>query len=329
MYLTDGDHVYLARMIASMPRKRCGQGDRSRKGCANLAPRLAYGDPGVILGAMAKTILITGTTSGIGQEAALGLARRGHRVLATGRSQAKLDALKAMATGLPLETVRIDVTDEASIKAAVARVLELTQGRGIDALVNNAGTNISCTVEDVSMADLRSLFETNFFGLIAVTQAFLPQLRANRGRLVNVGSISGEIALPLWGPYGATKYALEGITQALRHELYPLGVHASVVAPGPIKTPIEERMSESLAVYENRETPYAPFYRGIRAMWDQGASAMASPEVVVRAIEHAITSARPRPRYRVPSWWFFPMFLAAIVPDRLLSWMSAKIMWKP
>src|SRR5687768_1474346 len=149
-----------------------------------------------------KTILITGATSGIGRDAALYLARRGYRVFATGRREDVLAQLRRDADGLPLETIVLDVTDATSIAAAKRTVDTKTNGRGIDVLVNNAGYGTAAPTEMLTDEDLRAMFETNVFGLMAVTRAFLPQMRdRGEGRIINVSSIGGRFTFPFFGGY--------------------------------------------------------------------------------------------------------------------------------
>jgi NAD(P)-dependent dehydrogenase (short-subunit alcohol dehydrogenase family) len=182
------------------------------------------------------TILITGATSGIGRHAALDLARRGHRVFAAGRSAEALDALAA--EGLPsLTPLTLDVTSPASIAAAVRLVDQATAGRGVDVLINNAGFGDFAPLELVSDAELRAIYETNVFGLMAVTRAFLPAMRVRgAGRIVNVSSIGGRFTMPLFGAYNSTKYAVEALSDALRMELWPFGIRVSLLEPGAIRT---------------------------------------------------------------------------------------------
>src|SRR5688572_2228340 len=156
------------------------------------------------------TILVTGSTSGIGKHAALHLARRGHTVIATGRNEGALAKLAGEAPGLSLSTVRLDVTDARSIAEAAKEVDRLTGGRGVDVLVNNAGYGLAAPVVELRDEDVRAQFETNVFGLIAVTRAFVPAMIARkRGRVINIGSIGGRITFPMFGAYHATKYAVE------------------------------------------------------------------------------------------------------------------------
>jgi NAD(P)-dependent dehydrogenase (short-subunit alcohol dehydrogenase family) len=245
------------------------------------------------------TILITGATSGIGRHAALHLAGLGHRVIATGRSAGALDELRAEGAGIT--TLRLDVTDHASIEAARQAVDGMTGGQGLDVLVNNAGYGALGPTEMISDADMRAQYEVNVFGLMAVTRAFLPAMRERgRGRIINVSSLGGVYTLPFFGVYNSTKYAVESLSDGLRVELAPFGVHVSLIEPGVIETGFTDR---SMAEVDKLRTPGSP-YAGVleraeelRKMSDRSA---VGPACISRAIERAATARRPRARYVAP-----------------------------
>src|SRR5215470_1189300 len=182
-----------------------------------------------------KTVLITGATAGIGRTTALHLARLGHHVIASGRKPTELARLATEAQGLAgkLDVIPLDVTRPESIAAAVEAVAKLTADRGLDALINNAGFGVLGPTSEISDAELRRQYETNVFGLMAVTRAFLPAMRARRaGRIINVSSVGGRITLPYFGVYNSTKYAVESLSDALRYELHPLGIAVVLIEPG-------------------------------------------------------------------------------------------------
>ncbi|HEY5938957.1 MAG TPA: SDR family NAD(P)-dependent oxidoreductase, partial [Kofleriaceae bacterium] len=155
-----------------------------------------------------KTILITGATAGIGRMSALFLAKQGHHVIASGRKVDELAKLKVEATGFKLDTLVLDVTSANSIAEAVGEVSRLTGGHGLDVLVNNAGFGVLGPSSEISDSEMRRQYETNVFGLMAVTRAFIPQMRARRsGRIINVSSVGGRMTLPYFGVYNSTKYA--------------------------------------------------------------------------------------------------------------------------
>jgi short-subunit dehydrogenase len=267
-----------------------------------------------------KTILITGATAGIGRHAALHLARRGHHVIATGRNEKALAALAASGASLRLDTVRLDVTDAESIARAVFEVDRLTEGRGLDVLVNNAGYGHAGAIADLGDEDLRAQFETNVFGLMAVTRAFLPRMLARRaGRIVNLSSIGGRITMPFFGAYHASKYAVEALSDSLRLELVPFGVDVSIVEPGPIRSEFSNRSVEVINKVSRPDSPWAAVYaraEEVQAMSDRNAF---DPIHTSRAIEKAATARRPRVRYVVPGRLAPVLALLRALPARLVD----------
>jgi NADP-dependent 3-hydroxy acid dehydrogenase YdfG len=248
-----------------------------------------------------QSILITGATSGIGRDAALRLARAGHLVLAGGR---RVDALAALAreSGGRLEPVVLDVTDPASVEAARELVDRRTGGRGLDVLVNNAGFALPGPLEALAEEDLRELFDTNVFGLLAVTRAFLPGMRERgQGRVVNVGSIMGRVAMPLLGAYNASKHAVAALTDALRMELASFGISVVLVEPGAIRTGFATRALAGLAPYRDPGSPYAAALSGTDAAWARVYRFAPGPAAAGRAVARAATTARPAARYVVPA----------------------------
>ncbi|AUB36297.1 NADP-dependent 3-hydroxy acid dehydrogenase YdfG [Nostoc flagelliforme CCNUN1] len=179
-----------------------------------------------------RTWLITGASRGIGAEIAKAVLAAGDRLIATARNQADLQQFSTDKDALVLS---MDVTDEAQVKAAIATSLE--KFGQIDVLVNNAGFGLLGSVEECSAEEVESVYRTNVFGLLNVTRAVLPSMRQHRsGHIINISSIGGYRSSPGWGIYGSTKFAVEGITEALHGELAPLGIHATVVEPGYFRT---------------------------------------------------------------------------------------------
>jgi NAD(P)-dependent dehydrogenase (short-subunit alcohol dehydrogenase family) len=253
--------------------------------------------------ALQKTVLITGATDGLGRAAALLLAQRGYRVFAAGRSaekRAQLDTL-SHEQSLPLETVELDVCDDASVQRAVAYVLGKTGG--IDVLFNNAGVNYTAAVEDLRMEDWRRQFETNFFGVLRVTQAVVPHMRERRhGRILMMSSVSGFVTAPTQGAYSSSKFALEAMSNALRLELYPFGVHVVLIEPGYIVTGIQQAALELSKPYTDKMNsgPYAPLYaRFFASVTGSRAKSKTTPEDCARVILQAIEATNPRIRYGV------------------------------
>jgi NAD(P)-dependent dehydrogenase (short-subunit alcohol dehydrogenase family) len=273
-----------------------------------------------------QTILITGATAGIGRHAALYLARRGHHVIASGRNREALVALATEAAGARLDVVRLDVTDAASIAEAAAEVARLTDGRGPDALINNAGYGMAVPVDVMTDADVRAQYETNVFGLLAVTRAFVPGMRARgRGRIINVSSVGGRMTVPFLGVYNSTKYAVESLSNAMRYELQPFGIRVSLIEPGAIRTNFATRTLDGTDRYRGADSPYAeafPVYDRLLALADKIAP---GPECVARAMERALTARRPRARYVTPFSNRLLLAMLAILPTRLVDWVFGRL----
>jgi short-subunit dehydrogenase len=278
---------------------------------------------------MTKTILITGATAGIGRHAALALARDGHRVFATGRNLEALASLaaEARAAGAALETVRLDVTDAISVMAAHDEVLRRTAGAGVDVLVNNAGYGLTGPLEEITDADLRAQFDTNVFGLMAVTRAFLPEMRARgAGRLINVASIGGRMTIPFMGAYSASKYAVEALSDALRIELHRSGIDVVLVEPGPIKTEFSDRAAATVDRYRRHESPYFDVLERAREVQTHADRMSASPDVITGVLRRAVSARRPRARYVAPFSSLLLLRLFQLVPTRLSDWVMRKLL---
>jgi NAD(P)-dependent dehydrogenase (short-subunit alcohol dehydrogenase family) len=234
-----------------------------------------------------RSVLITGASSGIGAACGERLARGGWKVFAGVREQGKAPA--------GTTELILDVTDPEAIGAAAAAV-----GERLDGLVDNAGIAIAAPLEHLPLDELRRQFEVNVVGQLAVAQALLPALREARGRLVVVGSIAGTSALPFLGPYAISKFALEAMSDALRLELAPDGIHVSLIRPGTIATPIwtkPQPLADTLS--DEAIERYGPRIDSMRKTAAARAKNAAPVDSVVRAVEHALTSSRPRTRYLV------------------------------
>lgn len=249
--------------------------------------------------AATRCVLVTGASSGIGEATALRLAGAGWHVLSGVRTSADAERLRA-AGGERLEPVTIDVTDAATIAAAA----EALGDEPLHGLVNNAGTALAMPLEFLPLDQLRRQLEVNLVGHVAVTQAFLPNLRSARGRIVNVGSIAGRSSLPFLGAYAASKHALEAVTDALRVELRPFGITVTVVEPGTIATPIWRKGGElfqQLAAEMPAELGEL-YGERIAAFRDAAAAAgsRAEPaEEVAAVVVRALTGLHPKARYVV------------------------------
>ncbi len=248
-------------------------------------------------------VIVTGASSGIGEACALYLDKLGFRVFAGVRQQADGEALKRKASDR-LTPVRIDVTEPGTIASAAETVAAGLNGAGLAGLVNNAGIAVPGPLEFLPMAELRQQFEVNVFGLLSVTQAFLPLLRKARGRIINIGSISGRSATPFVGAYASSKFALEALTDSLRVELLPWGISVSIVEPGSIATPIWEKSGAKAGEIARNLPPqarelYGRAYAAMREATQRTAQAAIPPERVARTVAHALTAKRPKTRYLV------------------------------
>jgi NAD(P)-dependent dehydrogenase (short-subunit alcohol dehydrogenase family) len=261
-------------------------------------------------------ILITGATAGIGRVTALHLAGRGHDVFASGRRREALESLEKEGGGR-LRGLAFDVTDPAAITAAREEIDRQTSGSGLDVLVNNAGYGQGGPLEQLGDAELRAQYDTNVFGLMAVTRAFLPAMRARgAGRIVNVGSVAGTLALPFLGAYASTKHALQGLTDALRRELRPHGIQVCLIRPGAIRTGFGQGEAVGLERYAAEGEPYARQLRAFRRWHATLHPRAPEPITVARAIEHAAVAPRPRAVYVVPASSWGLIWMQRLVPTR-------------
>jgi NAD(P)-dependent dehydrogenase (short-subunit alcohol dehydrogenase family) len=275
---------------------------------------------------MAKAVLVTGASTGIGEATALRMRRAGWDVFAAARKDEDLERLRAEG----LSPVKLDVTDAESITVAQAALDE----RGLHGLVNNAGVAVSGPLEYLPLDELRHQLEVNLVGQVAVTQAFMPNIREGRGRIVNVSSIGGRFALPLVGPYAASKFGLEAVSDSLRRELRPWGIHVSVIEPGAVVTPIWERGRETADRLETEMGPEARSRYGkladrIRQETEKIPERGIEPDEVAKAIEQALTAARPKLRYVVGRDAKMRLRIKALVGDRGMDALIARTLnWK-
>lgn len=243
---------------------------------------------------MALRVLVTGASSGIGRATALRLSRGGWHVLGGVRTEADAESLRSDG----IEPVFLDVTSAEQVAAAAA-----VASPGLHGLVENAGIAVAAPLELVPLDELRRQLEVNVVGQVAVLQALLPALRRARGRIVLMGSIGGRSALPFLGPYAASKHALEAFADVLRVELAPWNLAVSIVEPASVKTPIWTKGAEHAgAMQAGADAEAASLYaeriarfRAVALKRGPGIDA----DVVARAVEHALTSSRPKPRYLV------------------------------
>lgn len=274
---------------------------------------------------MSKSILITGCSSGLGYDAAHGLAKRGWRVFATCRKEA--DCARLRDEGL--ESFVLDYADSASIDAALAEGLARTGGT-LEALYNNGAFALPGAVEDLPRAGLREIYETNLFGVHELTCKVIPVMRAQgHGRIINCSSVLGLVPMRWRGAYSSTKFALEGLTDTLRIEMRDTPLHIITIAPGPITSDIRKN---SIPPFERfvdwqssaRRAQYEESLMG-RLYESRGPDRFELPASAVTAkLIHALESARPKPRYFVTTPTYLMAAARRLLPTRVLDWLIAK-----
>ncbi|MFM9862725.1 MAG: SDR family oxidoreductase [Micropepsaceae bacterium] len=247
-----------------------------------------------------STVLITGASSGIGRATAVLLAERGHHVIAAARTVPALEQVRKTTKGR-IDTLELDVTSQASIDAAKREIASIIGQAGIDVLINNAAYTLTGPLEEVGDADLKAQFETNVFGPMRMVRTFVPEMRRRQaGRIINISSVVGRLALPFFGPYNATKHALEALSDSLRNELKPFGIEVVIIEPGAINTGVSETDRMAMEQHAAQGSPYAEQINKLLAFQKDMNANAAKPEVVARAIVRAVEAERPRARYVVP-----------------------------
>jgi NAD(P)-dependent dehydrogenase (short-subunit alcohol dehydrogenase family) len=274
-------------------------------------------------GSRKMTALITGASSGIGRASVARMIQAGWLVFATVRKAQDGEQLR-VEFGADVAPIIMDVTDRPSIAAALAQVASHLSAQGLDGLVNVAGVGRMQAVEYMSPGDLQEIFQINLFGQIAVTQAFLPLLRKARGRIVNITSVGAHIAIPFGSLINASKSAFNIFSDTLRLELHPFGIHVSAIEPGAIKTPAVEKTLGDVegvvrALPPEGAEQYAEMLRGFARRAYAREMHGSPPDVVARAVHHALTANVPRTRYRVGRHARLLTAMAAVLPDRTLD----------
>lgn len=275
-----------------------------------------------------RAVVVTGASTGIGAACALHLDRLGFTVFAGVRKDQDGATLQRQGVS-GLIPLLLDVTDNELLHQAQVIVSEKVGNSGLYGLVNNAGIAVVGPLEGIPIPDLRRQLEINVIGQIAVTQAFLPLIRKARGRIVNMGSIAGRGAMPLMGPYSASKFALEAMTDALRLELQQWGIKVSIVEPGAIATPIWEKSGKDAADLEmtmpmELRSMYAAVVAAVRKVVGEASARAVPADTVAQAVEHALTASRPKTRYLVGTDAKLRALMIKLLPDRLsdavLTW---------
>ena len=276
-----------------------------------------------------RTILITGCSSGIGKAMARLLAQKNFHVLAGVRNSD--DATELADVTLPnLEPVLLDVTSDEAV-AKIVQSIEATSPEGLYALVNNAGIGLPAAVELSTLDEVRNLLEVNTVAPLRMIQSCLPLLRLGGGRIVNMSSMNGTMALPVVGAYSASKFALEALSDTLRIELRPWKIPVSVIRPGQVRTPIFDKARDALN--QRRQEIPEPLKKGYEKMYaraanfnERGAKSPTSPEKVAHVVLKALTAKYPSPRYHVGADAHAMRLLNAVVHHRLIDRVLARVM---
>lgn len=269
-----------------------------------------------------RSVVITGTSTGIGWGATKVLIRNGFRVFGSVRKTADAERLTAE-FGERFVPLVFDVTDQAAVKAAAAQVRGALAGRTLTGLVNNAGIGVGGPLLELPLDDLRQQIEVNVIGLVSATQAFAPLLGTDKslqgtpGRIVNISSVGGRIATPFLAPYHASKFAVEGLSESLRRELLLFGIDVIVIGPGAVVTAIWGKAAE-LDIEPFRNTPYFTALQRVLAYMAKMGEGGLPPERIGEAVLQALTANRPKVRYEVSPQ---PMqdFMARNLPKRLVD----------
>ena len=272
---------------------------------------------------MSGGVVITGASSGIGRACALDLDRRGFKVFAGVRKDEDAEALRRDASDR-LTPVMLDVTDAGQIAALKDTVERELGDERLSGVVNNAGVGTGGPLEVIDIDVLRQTLEINTVAPVAITQQFIPRLRASRGRVVNITSIGGRVAQPFLGPYAASKFGLEALSDVMRRELLPWGIHVAAVEPGNIKTRIWEKGPKQVDEVRARMTDeqHRLYDHNIEQASKLVAFAErtgAKPERVAKAVAHALTAERPRTRYLVGADARMQLTLSRLLPTRVLD----------
>lgn len=274
------------------------------------------------------SVVVTGASTGIGRATALGLAKHGYHVFAGVRQVAHGEALRR--AGDHITPLVMDVTDVASIAQAAELVGRAVADKGLAGLVNNAGIGVTGPIEAISLQDLRRQYEVNVFGQVAVIQNFLPLLRLGRGRMINIGSIGDRLTMPFGSPLTSSKWAIASITEALRIELRPWGIHVVLVEPASINTETVDKTESDAertlsTMSETNRSLYGDAYRAMTLRAMAGVRQGSPPDVVAQVIHRALTARRPHTRYLAGKDARLLATLARWMPDRLFDRVRIKL----
>jgi NAD(P)-dependent dehydrogenase (short-subunit alcohol dehydrogenase family) len=274
-----------------------------------------------------EMVVVTGASSGIGRATARRLAADGFHVLAGVRRQQDGEQLKAR----NVEPVIVDITDAGMLRALADRIAKDPGGQALRAVVNNAGIAVNAPVETAPLDEWRRQFEVSVIGQIAVTQALIPALLSSGGRIVNIGSAGGKIAMPGFGPYSAAKFAMEAVTDALRREIEQFGVKVVMITPGAVKTNMSDQGIKTAdrlaaAMTPDQHKRYDRIVEAFKEQAEKFAQDGVPPEKAAAVISRAIHARKPKTRYTVGTDAAFLTRLVRIIPERTLDRMLRRMM---
>jgi short-subunit dehydrogenase len=262
---------------------------------------------------MKRTVLITGASAGIGKTTAIYLAQNGYNVYGAARRIEKMQDLKAYG----INPIVLDVTQEESAAACVEQIFK--EAGNIDILINNAGFGSEGAIEDVPLKDAKYQMEVNVFGAMRLSQLVLPKMRQNKyGKIVNISSVGGKIALPLGGWYHASKFAIEGLSDSMRMEVKPFGIDVIVIEPGGVKSEWGDIAMESL-VRVSGNSAYKEMVRAAEKSFKRTESNNSEPVVIAKLIKRGIEADKPKTRYAGGSMAKPLLFLRSILSDKMLE----------
>ena len=274
-------------------------------------------------------VLITGASSGIGMATALYMAERGYRVVGTSRTKERLADLEAEAArrNLSVAGVALAINNEVGLAEELAAIAE--EHGPVNVLINNAGYGLFGPVQTLTTNELRAQFETNVFAVARLIRAVLPgMIRQGGGTIVNVSSILGRIGAPFHGAYASSKFALEGLSESLRTEVWPLGVHVALVEPGLVRTAFPDNQAMATGIESDDAAPYARYLQAYRNRTREAFDRGKSPVLVAKVIHGIVRSRRPRFRYPVGMDSRFGSLAARVLPERvflsLLGWATRR-----
>ena len=277
-----------------------------------------------------RTALISGASTGIGRASAVRLANAGWDVYAGVRKKADGESVRAESPDR-ITPVILDVTDAGTIDSAAKTVRAAVGSSGLHGLVNNAGITVQGPLEFLPIDELRRQFEVNVIGQVALTQAVMPEIRAATGRIVNMGSVGGRVAHPFVGPYNASKFAIEAITDSMRKELRPWNIHVIVIEPGSMATEIWDKGARTADDLLEKIGPrgrelYGGLLEKLREVARKTGERGGSPDKVASVVETALTSDRPRTRYLVGPDAKAQVVLSTLLPDRAFDALEARFL---